>query len=76
MTRLLYFVGLVAILVGTTSGRSITFAVEEDGIDWNIADDIIEDTTIRPRWYNKVLNLLDNFRGGSIIFVYFPSQIC
>jgi hypothetical protein len=69
MTRFLYLVGLIALVVGTTSARSITFAVEKDETELTFTNDVLESTPIRPGWYNKVMNLLDNFRGGSIIFV-------
>ena len=69
MHRFLYLVCLVALLAGSTWARSITFAVEKDENELSFTNDVLESTPVRPGWYNKVMKLLDNFRGGSIIFV-------
>jgi hypothetical protein len=73
MYRVLCFGGLVA-FVGSASARSISFAVRKDDYEVSFANDVLETTTVHSGWYNKVTKLLDNFRGGSIVFVYFSSQ--
>jgi len=69
MHRFVYLLGFVALLVGSAWARSVTFAFEKEENELSFSDDVLESTPVHPGWYNKVMKLLDSFRGGSIILV-------
>jgi hypothetical protein len=69
MHRFVYVLGFVALLVGSARARSVTFAFEKEDNELSFRDDVLESTPVHPGWYNKVMKLLNSFRGGSIILV-------